>query len=196
MQQRGLLLVPRRASGGVGSRLWGMTRGAVDRRCLGDASGASSPALGTSPTSVSHGHDGRSHTSNGRKIPAHPLPGAPNVGFRVPADPLGSNTGVRTEISPSTYLYLAASLGSKQSKEQHKRHRVYTSSGHHCGVIPYSSLWCGGLPLGLMMNSTREEQPREGCSCGGVVPLEGSIPDASVASPIDRVRGPGPLPKY
>ena len=47
-----------------------------------------------------------------------PLPGMPNVGFRVPADPLGSNTGVRTEISPSTYLYLAASLGSKQSKEQ------------------------------------------------------------------------------
>ena len=30
------------------------------------------------------------------------------------------------------------------------------------------------------MNSTREEQPREGCSCGGVVPLEGSFPDASI----------------
>ena len=60
------------------------------------------------------------------------------------------------------------------------RRKVYTSPGHRCGVIPYSSLWCGGLPLGLMMNSTKEEQPREGCSCGGVVPLEGSIPDASV----------------
>ena len=42
-----------------------------------------------------------------------PLPGAPNVGFRVPADPLDSNTGVRAEISPSTYLHLTASLGSK-----------------------------------------------------------------------------------
>lgn len=35
------------------------------------------------------------------------------VGFGVSADPLDSNTGVRTEISPSTYLHLAASLGSK-----------------------------------------------------------------------------------
>ena len=54
-----------------------------------------------------------------------------------------------------------ASLRSKLWKEQHKRHRVYTGSGHRCGVIPYSSVWCGGLPLGLMMNSTREEQPPE-----------------------------------
>ena len=42
------------------------------------------------------------------------------VGFRVPADPWGSNTGVRAEILPSTYLLLAASLGSKLRKEQHK----------------------------------------------------------------------------
>ena len=51
---------------------------------------------------------------------------------------------------------------SKLHEEQHKGHEVYTSSGHHCGVIPYSSLWCGGLPHGLMMNNTKEEQPREG----------------------------------
>src|SRR4051812_2102522 len=38
-------------------------------------------------------------------------------------------------------LYLSVSQGSKLLEEQHKRHRVYTSSGHHCGVIPYSSLW-------------------------------------------------------
>ena len=74
-------------------------------------------------------------------------------------------------------LRLAASLGSKKSKEQHKRHRVYIGSGHHCGVIPYSSVWCGGLPLGLMMNNTREEQPREGCSCGGDASWEGLDPD-------------------
>ena len=35
------------------------------------------------------------------------------VGFRVPADPLDSNTGVCAEITPSTYLHLTASLGSK-----------------------------------------------------------------------------------
>ena len=32
------------------------------------------------------------------------------VGFRVPADPLDSNTGVRAEISPSAYLHLTALL--------------------------------------------------------------------------------------
>lgn len=90
------------------------------------------------------------------------------VGFRVPADPQGSNSGVRAEISPPTYSRLVASQGSKLHQEQHKGHVVYTSSGHHCGVIPYSSLWRGGLPQGLMMNNTREELPREGRgSCVG-----------------------------
>ena len=45
-------------------------------------------------------------------------------------------------------FYLTISQRSRLLKEMHKRHKVYTSSGHHCGVIPYSSLWCGGLPLG------------------------------------------------
>ena len=61
------------------------------------------------------------------------------------------------------------------------------------------------------MNNTREEQPREGCSCGGVVPLEGSIRDAYLLS-LDAgsflpdafllwwlvlfiEQGPGPLPQ-
>ena len=47
---------------------------------------------------------------------------------------------MRTEISPSTYLHPSASLRSKLWKEQHKRHRVYTGSGHRCGVIPYSGV--------------------------------------------------------
>ena len=107
-----------------------------------------------------------------------PLPGAPNVRFRVPADPQGSNTGVRVEITPPTYSRLVASQGSKLHEEQHKGHEVYTSSGHHCGVIPYSNLWCGGLPLGLFMNSTKEEVPREGrSSCGGDAFWEGLNPD-------------------
>ena len=54
-------------------------------------------------------------------------------------------------------FYLTVSQRSKLLKEQRKRHKVYTGSGHRSGVIPYSSVWCGGLPLGLMMDSTREE---------------------------------------
>ena len=54
-------------------------------------------------------------------------------------------------------FYLSVSQGSKLTKEQHKRHRVYTSLGHHCGVIPYSSVLSGGLPQGLMMNNTKGE---------------------------------------
>ena len=65
MLGRGLLLVPRRAGDGVGGGRRGTTRGAADGRRLGDVSGAS-------PTSVSHGHDGRSHANSGRKIPVHP----------------------------------------------------------------------------------------------------------------------------
>ena len=48
---------------------------------------------------------------------------------------------------------LTVSQGSKLLKELHKRHKIYTGSGHRCGVIPYSSVWCSGLPLGLMMMS-------------------------------------------
>ena len=120
------------------------------------------------------------------------------VGFWVPVDPLDSNTGVRAEITPSTYLHLTASLGTKQSKGQHKRHRVYTGSGHHCGVIPYSSLWRGGLPLGLMMNNTRKNNLARVCSYGGVVPLEGLMLDASILWWLVLFigKGPGPLPKY
>ena len=62
---------------------------------------------------------------------------------------------------------------SKLNDEQHKGHEVYTGSGHHCGVIPYSSVWCGGLPLGLDDEQYKAEQPREGLflagamNCGG-----------------------------
>ena len=91
-----------------------------------------------------------------------PLLGAPNVGFRVPADRQGSNSGVHAEITPPAYAHLVSLQGSKLHEEQHKGHEIYTGSGHHCGVIPYSSVWCGGLPQGLMTNSTKGEQSREG----------------------------------
>src|SRR3954469_18735956 len=57
-------------------------------------------------------------------------------------------------------LKLAKILRTNSTNSQHrKRHEVYTGSGHRCGVIPYSSVVVDGLPLGLMMNTTREEQP-------------------------------------
>ena len=119
---------------------------------------------------------------------------------------------MRAEISPSTYLHPSASLRSKLWKERHKRRRVYTGSGHRCGVIPYSSVWCGGLPLGLMMmNNTRKNSLTRVCSL-----LEGDELLGGVQSPFSlssRLRsdllflpcgwlvlfigkGPGPLPKY
>ena len=154
------------------------------------------------PTSVRHGRDGRRRTGRQKTNSDAPLPGAPNVGFRVPADPLDSNTGVRAEISPSAYLQLTASLWSKQSKEQHKRHRVYTGSGHHCGVIPYSSVWCGGLPLELMMNNTRKNSLARVCSWLVQRTTRGSLValwiDASTLGWLVLFigKGPGTLPKY
>src|SRR3954466_1226502 len=149
------MLVPRWASGGIGGGRRGMTRTPTDWGRLGDAGS----------TGIGHGRDGRRRTGRWKTNSGAPLPGAPNVGFQVPADPRGSNTRVRAEISPPTYLYPTASLRSKLWKEQHKRHRVYTGSGHQCGVIPYSSLWRGGLPLGLMMmNNTRKNSLARVCS--------------------------------
>ena len=100
-------------------------------------------------------------------------------GFQVPTDPLVSNSEVHAEIAPPTYLCLVASQGSKLHEERHKGHEVYTSSGHHCGVIPYSSLWHGGLPQGLMMNNTRKN-----CLARGVL----------VLVVLSRVQLPSPLP--
>ena len=68
--------------------------------------------------------------------------------------------GAREDLPATT----ARPIGSRESKlnnEQHEGHKIYTSSGHHCGVKPYSRVWCGGLPQGLMMNSTKDEQPCE-----------------------------------
>ena len=106
---------------------------------------------------------------------------------------------MHAEITPLAYPCLTASLGSKLHEEQLKGHEIYTGSGHHCGVIPYSSLWCGGLPQGLMMNNTREELPREGrSSCGGDASWEGLNPDPFLLwwLALFIERGLGPLPKY
>ena len=61
-------------------------------------------------------------------------------------------------------FYLPALQRSKLLKELHKGHKIYIGSGHRCGVIPYSSVWCGGLPLRLMMNNTRKNSLVRVCS--------------------------------
>ena len=66
-----------------------------------------------------------------------------------------SCTGKPANVDNGGLAAAAALLGSKLRKEQQKGHEIYTGSGHHCGVIPYSSLWCGGLPQGMMMHHTR-----------------------------------------
>ena len=69
-----------------------------------------------------------------------PLPGAPNVGFRVPAKPLRFKLwGEHKDLSLSSSL--AHDLKAKLDKPKGTRDtRVYTGSGHRCGVIPYSSV--------------------------------------------------------
>ena len=81
--------------------------------------------------------------------------------------------GVHEDLSP-TSSRLEVSQRSRLLKELHKRHKVYTGSGHCCGVIPYSSVWCGGLPFGLMMmsNTTKSSLVRV-CSWLGDELLEG-----------------------
>ena len=59
-------------------------------------------------------------------------------GFRQ--NPRGSNTGVRTKISPPLAHALTAISKLRALSSQNKGHRVYTGSGHRCGVIPYSSV--------------------------------------------------------
>src|SRR3954471_10479692 len=66
-------------------------------------------------------------------------------------------------------LYLSASQRSKLSKEQHKRHMVYTGSGHQCGVIPYSSVVWWIASWADDDEQYKEEQPREGLLSTGAM---------------------------
>ena len=72
--QRGrLLLVPRRAGGGVGGRRRGTTRWPADGSRLSNAGGEGSPALNSSAASVRHGDDGATERRiDGREATAHP----------------------------------------------------------------------------------------------------------------------------
>ena len=121
------------------------------------------------------------------------------VGFRVPADPWGSNTGVHAVISPPTFLHHSAVLGSKLRKEQHKRHRVYTGSGHHCGVIPYSSVWCVDCLLGWWWWTIQGRTALRGSILGWGDELLGGVqPPLSLSLGSDWPTDPSnePLPSY
>ena len=64
------------------------------------------------------------------------------VGSWVPAKPLRFvHWGAHEDLSLIDHAlthFAVSKLGSENS--QHKRHKIYTGSGHRCGVIPYSSV--------------------------------------------------------
>ena len=134
-------LVPRRAGGSVGGGRQRTTRWPADGSRLSDVGGKGSPTLSMSAARVYHGDDeATGHEATEGSFSA-PLPGVPNVGFKVPADPLGSNTGVRAKVSSLRSTPLLAKISRTNStNSQHKRHEIYTGSGHRSGVIPYSSV--------------------------------------------------------
>ena len=88
----------------------------------------------------------------------------------------------------------------KLHEEQHKGHDIYTGSGHHCGVIPYSSVvwWIASWAEDEQYKGKNNLLRRGVVVLGELVWLRGSsiIHPLSmvVASPI--YSGPGPLPKY
>ena len=87
--QRGrLLLVPRRANGGVGGRRRRTTRWPADGSRLSNASGEGSPALSSSAQASAMEVTERRSTDRRKGSYNAPLPSAPNVGSRVPAKPL------------------------------------------------------------------------------------------------------------
>src|SRR4051812_38125634 len=85
--RRRLLLVPRRAGGGIDDGRRGTTRTPADGSCLGDAGSDGGPALGAGPTSVRHGCNGRRRTERWKTDSGAPLPARQMSDSRVPADP-------------------------------------------------------------------------------------------------------------
>ena len=71
-----------------------------------------------------------------------PVPGAPNVGSRVLAKPSRfEHWGAHEDLPLLNHaLSLATISKASSTNSQHKGHKIYTGSGHRCGVIPYSSV--------------------------------------------------------
>ena len=83
------------------------------------------------------------------------------VGFRVPAKPLRfEHWGAHEDLPlPNHALNLATISKLSSTNPQHKRHEIYTSSGHCCGVIPYSSVVWWIASRGYGWTSARMNKP-------------------------------------
>ena len=141
--QRGcLLLVPRRAGGGVGGRRWRTTGWPVNGSRLGDAGGEGSPALSASSASVRHGDDEATECG----VADGKLRRTPTLRAKCRITGSGKTLKVRTlgcaRRSPTTdpRPSFAKTSRANSTNSQHKGHKIYIGSGHHCGVIPYSSV--------------------------------------------------------
>ena len=64
------------------------------------------------------------------------------VGFWVLAKPLRfEHWGAREDLSLTDHALTRFAISKASStNSQHKGHKIYTGSGHRCGVIPYSSV--------------------------------------------------------
>ena len=69
------------------------------------------------------------------------------------------------------------------------RHEIYTSSGHHCGVIPYSSVVWWIASWADDDERYKEEQPREGLFLAGAMNCweEFSHPSLSLSPIVDAL---------
>ena len=121
----------------------------ADRGCLSDTGGEGGPVLSAGPASVGHELGGVvKRGSTKRKASVHPYLTRQMSDFRF-----RQTLKVRT-LGCARRSYLLPTHASSPRKdlklheEQHKGHEVYTSSGHRCGVIPYSSVWCVDCLLG------------------------------------------------
>ena len=137
-----LLLVPHRASGGVGGRRRRTTGRPVDGSLLSNAGGKGGLALSASSASVRHGDDG----ATGRGATEGKLRRTPTWRANCRISGSGKTLKVRTlgcaRRSPPTDPSPSFSKISRanSTNSQHKGHKIYTGSGHRCGVIPYSSV--------------------------------------------------------
>ena len=109
---------------------------------------------------------------------------------------------MRAEISLVPFYVRSPHVIKAGNSEQHKGHEVYTGSGHHCGVIPYSSVvW--------WIASWAEDEQLQGKNSllrRGVLVLDELVWSGMICDEMSQslpmvvasatYRGPGPLPKY
>ena len=193
-----MLLVPRRADGGVGGRRRRTVGWPTDGSRLSDAGGEGSPTLSASAACVRHGGD----EAAGRGAIKGKLRRTPTWRAKCRISGSGKTLEVRTlgcarrSPLPNHALSLTAISRPSSTNLQHKRHEIYTGLGHRCGVIPYSSVvW--------WIASWAEDEQYKGKNSllrRGVLVLGGCEDDLNLISPTvvasSIYRGLGPLPKY